>query len=192
MHFTFLDDDISRKSCLNYPVIGVSTDAEKYINADFFVAIGNPKVREKVQEKLAGMNIVSLVHPDAVIAPDVAIGRGVAVMAGVVINPGTSIGEGCIINTGATVDHDNRIEDFVHVSVGCHLAGTVTVGKSTWIGAGTVVSNNVNICGGCMIGVGAVVVKDISEPGTYVGVPAKRIEDKKMEYSEKSGGGISP
>lgn len=192
----FLDDDESLKSCLNYPVIGISMDIEKYIDADFFVAIGNPKTREKVQRKLAGMNIVSLVHPDAVIAPDVAIGKGTAVMAGAVINPGSVIGEGCIINTGATVDHDNRIEDFVHVSVGCHLAGTVTVGKSTWIGVGAVVSNNVNICGGCTIGAGAVVIKDISEPGTYVGVPAKRIEDKEMKHTENSyvsvGGGIPP
>ncbi|MCC8150395.1 MAG: acetyltransferase [Lachnospiraceae bacterium] len=180
----FLDDDTLIKSCMKYPVVGVLSDAEKYIDADFFVAIGNPNVREKVQEKLAGMNIVSLVHPDAVIAPDVIIGKGTAVMAGVVINPETSIGDGCIINAGATVDHDNKIENFVHVSVGSHLAGTVTVGRSTWIGAGTVVSNNVNICGGCMVGAGAVVVKDISEPGTYVGVPAKLIGDKEMKYAE--------
>jgi len=188
----FLDDDTSLKYCLDYPVIGVSADAEKYIDADFFVAIGNPKIREKMQKKLAEMNIVSLIHPDAVIAPNVVIGKGTAVMAGTVINTGSDIGEGCIINTGATVDHDNRIEDYVHVSVGSHLAGTVTVGKSTWVGVGVVVSNNVNICGGCTIGAGAVVVKVISEPGTYVGVPAKRIEDKKMKYTENPAWGGLP
>lgn len=185
----FLDDDTSLKSCWNYPVVGVSSDGEKYIDADFFVAIGNPETREMVQGKLTGLNIISLVHPDAVIAPDVVIGRGTAVMAGAVVNPGSSIGEGCIINTGATVDHDNKIENFVHVSVGCHLAGAVTVGKATWIGAGAVVSNNVNICGGCTIGAGAVVVKDIRERGTYVGVPAKMTGDKKMKYSENLCGG---
>ena len=37
------------------------------------------------------------------------------------------------------------------------------------------VSNNITICGGCMIGAGAVVVRDIEEPGTYVGVPARRL-----------------
>ena len=49
----------------------------------------------------------------------------------------------------------------------------MTIGNSTWIGAGATVSNNVNICGECTIGAGAVVVKDITEPGTYIGVPAR-------------------
>jgi len=39
----------------------------------------------------------------------------------------------------------------------------VHVGKGTWIGAGAVVSNNVNICCGCTIGAGAMVIKDIRE-----------------------------
>ena len=62
----------------------------------------------------------------------------------------------------------------MHVSVGAKLSGTVSVGKSTWIGIGASVSNNLSICEGCMIGAGAVVVKDIDEAGTYVGVPAKK------------------
>ena len=36
-------------------------------------------------------------------------------------------------------------------------------------------SNNINICGGCMIGAGAVVIKDIDVQGTYIGVPAKNM-----------------
>ena len=49
------------------------------------------------------------------------------------------------------------------------------MGDGTWIGAGATVSNNVAICGECMIGAGVVVVKDIQEKGTYVGCPAKKI-----------------
>lgn len=92
------------------------------------------------------------------------------------MNPGAVIGKGCIINTCASVDHDCRVEDFVHVSVGAHVAGTVRIGERTWVGAGATVSNNVRICDDCMIGAGAVVVKDIMERGTYVGVPAERIK----------------
>ena len=67
-----------------------------------------------------------------------------------------------------------RIGDYVHVSVGAHLCGTVTIGEETWVGAGVIVSNNIDICEGCMVGTGAVVVKTISEAGVYTGVPAKR------------------
>ena len=84
------------------------------------------------------------------------------------------IGEGCIINTACSIDHDCKLGNFVHVAVGAHLAGSVTVGERTWVGAGATISNNISICGECMIGAGAVVVKDIAENGTYVGVPAKK------------------
>ena len=72
------------------------------------------------------------------------------------------------------VEHDNVIEDFVHVSVGVKLGGTVHVGKKTWIGLGSCINNNINICSNCVIGAGAVVVRDIDEQGIYVGVPAKQ------------------
>ena len=95
------------------------------------------------------------------------------IMAGAVINPGTKIGKGCIINTCASVDHDCDIGDYVHVAVGSHVCGTVSVGNQTWIGAGATVINNIYICPECMIGAGAVVIKNIIQNGTYIGIPAK-------------------
>lgn len=177
--FAFLDDDESIKTSMGLEVIGKTADAFTYKDeADFFVAIGNNAVRERVQVKLIeqGLNVLSLIHPSAVIGTDVEIGIGTAVMAGVVINSSTRIGKGCIINTSASLDHDNVIEDYVHISPGVNIAGTVKVGKGSWIGIGSVVSNNVNICSGCKVGAGAVVVKDITEPGTYVGVPVRRVD----------------
>lgn len=48
----------------------------------------------------------------------------------------------------------------------------VKIGVSTWVGIGASVSNSLSVCSDCMVGAGAVVVKDIAELGTYVGVPA--------------------
>lgn len=173
----FLDDDVNKKTCGVYPVVGTSKDTSLYAEYDFIVAIGACSIRAKVQTELEkqGLHIVSLIHPHAVLAEDVVIGAGTAVMAGAVINPAAVVGSGCIINTGATVDHDNIIEDFAHISVGSHLAGTVRIGTGTMVGAGAVVSNNTEICGGCMIGAGTVVVRNIETAGTYVGVPARKI-----------------
>lgn len=56
------------------------------------------------------------------------------------------------------------------------MSGSVYIGEETWIGAGVIVSNNIKICNNCMIGAGAVVIDDIAEQGTYVGVPAKKIK----------------
>ena len=163
-----------------YQVADEDTDLENFINEkyDFIVGIGDAKIRRKVQEKLIakGASIVTLIHPAAAIAYDVSIGTGTVIMAGAVVNPGTKIGDGCIINTCASVDHDNTIGDYVHISVGSHTAGTVAMGDNCWLGIGAVVSNNLSICADCTIGAGAVVVKNIIKLGTYIGVPARKID----------------
>lgn len=175
---SFLDDNQNLKSSMGIDVIGTTKDVIKFIDShDVIVGIGNNSTREKIQNMLEKLeaSIPVLIHPNAIIGTDVEIGNGTVVMAGAVINCCTKIGRGCIINTSATIDHDNIIEDFVHISPGAHLAGTVKVGKGSWLGIGSVVSNNINISSGCILGAGAVVVKDIVEPGTYVGVPVRRI-----------------
>lgn len=168
----FLDDDENLIECAGFPVVGKSSQAFDIVG-DKIVAIGNAKIRERIQSTI---KVVALIHPDAVISRRVEIGDGSVVMAGAVINSDAVIGKGCIINTGASVDHDCVIGDFAHVSVGAHVAGTCHIGERTWIGAGATVSNNVNICSDCMIGAGAVVIKEIDTPGTYVGVPVEKVK----------------
>lgn len=173
---SFLDDAPGAAECGGYPVAGQVKDAARYSDCEFAVAIGNAAVRREKQELVASLGIRAavLIHPAAVIAEDSVIGEGTVVMAGAVINPGAVVGKGCIVNTCASVDHDCVLADYVHIAVGAHLAGNVAVGEGTWIGAGAVVSNNVAVAGGCTVGAGAVVVRDLTEPGTYIGVPARK------------------
>lgn len=177
LEILFLDDNCNLKSCGDYEVVGESKDASEYREYDFIVAIGNSNVRKQIQKQLIekGLQMVSLIHPNAVIADNVEIGVGTVVMAGAVINPYVKIGQGCIINTCASIDHDCTIGDYVHVAVGTHVAGSVEIGDNTWIGVGATVSNNIIISCDCMIGAGAVVVSDISEPDIYIGVPARKM-----------------
>lgn len=175
---SFLDDNENAQECMGIPVIGKSSDMEEYVDkADFFVAIGNAKIRKKLTEQLEvlGAMIPVLIHPNAVIGEWVTVGKGTVIMAGAVVNPNCAIGKGCIVNTCSSVDHDCCIGDYVHVAVGAHIAGTVSIKDNTFIGAGVAIKNNVSICADCIIGAGAVVVKDIEEAGTYVGVPARRM-----------------
>jgi len=147
----FLDDANETIECAGFPVVGKVSDAASLSDGcDFIVAIGNARVRRKIQNEISGV-ITTLVHPAAVISRRVEIDRSSVVIAGAVINSDTKIGEGCIINTGASVDHDCVVGDFAHISVGAHLAGTVHVGSGTWVGIGATVSNNVTICQDCMI-----------------------------------------
>lgn len=173
----FLDDAYcENETILSFPLLGRVKDYEKYSDCEFVIAIGNPKIRERIAESI-DVKWYTAIHKTAVVSTlDVTIAEGTVVMANAVINPGAKIGRHCIVNTGAVVEHDNVLGDFVHVSPKAVLAGTVCVGKSTHIGVGAAVINNISITSDCIIGGGAVVNKDITESGTYVGVPARRIK----------------
>lgn len=167
----FLDDDKSLTHCGEYPVVGTT---EKVPSGDLFVAIGNAEIRKKFCEQYYNQ-LVTLIHPSAVIAKDSSIGSGTVIMANTVVNPGSAVGDGCIINTSASIDHDNTIGNYTHISVGAHTAGTVKIGDNVWLGIGAIVSNNINICSDCIIGAGTVVIRNIDEVGTYIGVPARKL-----------------
>jgi sugar O-acyltransferase (sialic acid O-acetyltransferase NeuD family) len=176
----FLDDEIQLNSFMGAEVIGRSNDFYSYTSDyDIFVGIGDNKIREKFYDLIeeTGATVPSLVHPKAIIGEQVVIGKGTAIMAGVVINSCCHIGIGAIINTGATIDHDNILSNFVHISPGVHTAGNVKIGKNNWIGIGSTISNNVCITDYCVIGAGSVVIDTITVQGTYVGVPVRRIDN---------------
>lgn len=174
----FLDDadDVQGKKIIGFPVLGKIADFDKYRDCEFVIAIGNPYIREKISNELP-VKWYTAIHPAAVISSlDVEIGEGTVIMANAVVNPSARIGKHCIINTGAIVEHDNILEDYVHLSPNVTLAGIVKVGKSTHIGAGSCTKQVLNIASDCIIGAGSVIVKDITESGTYVGVPARKIK----------------
>lgn len=176
----FLDDE---KDCAipGYVLAGKVQDYSAYLDDwDFFVAIGNCRIREKIQKMLIDRCavIATLIHPNAVIGSFVEIGAGSFLAAGTVVNPGAKLGEGVIVNTCASIDHDCAVGAFSHVAVGAHLCGTVQIGERTWIGAGATVINNITVCADSMVGAGAVVVRSISSAGTYIGVPAQKAKNE--------------
>lgn len=168
-------DDHATGDVMGFPIIGTSSDIEDLNDgsADFIIGIGNNAVRKTIAETY-NVNWVSIIHPSAQIGFNAEIGKGTVVMANAVVNVCAKIGEHCIINTGAIVEHDNVIEDYTHISPNAALGGTVRIGSLTHVGIGATVKNNTEICSDCTIGAGAVVVKNIKEPGTYVGVPARK------------------
>lgn len=179
----FLDDKRTIEEVVigKYKVIGKIKDiislSQKDPTIQFIIGIGNNKIRKKIAEEYQKMNYYIAIHPSAQIALGVNIGKGTAIMANACINSSSKIGEHCIINTGAVVEHDNNIESYVHISPNATLCGTVQVGELTHIGAGVIVRNNIKICSNCIIGAGGVVVKDINESATYIGVPTKKLKE---------------
>lgn len=141
------------------------------------IAIGNNHIRAEKQKRLgdAGAKLVTLVHPSAVISAYASLGEGVVVFGNAVVNASAVVGAGVIINTGAVIEHDCVIDEFAHVSPNAALAGGVNVGREAWVGACASVRQLLTVGAGAVVGMGAVVTRDVPSGLTVLGSPAKTL-----------------
>jgi sugar O-acyltransferase (sialic acid O-acetyltransferase NeuD family) len=140
------------------------------------VGLGEPRYELWMRLQSPSLSFPFIVSPDAMVNEQVSGGVGAVVMDGAVINSGAAIGRGAIVNTNSTIEHDVVLEDWVHVAPGATISGGTTLGRFSMIGAGATVIEGVKIAAGCMVGAGATVTDDLTEPGVYVGSPARRVK----------------
>ncbi len=151
-------------------------------NIRAFIAIGNPTTRGKIFSNLKerkNFSFPSIKHPAAIFDKRdgyLRMGKGCIVSANAVLSTDVTLEDFVHVDYGATIGHGSRLMAFARISPGANISGNVTIGRSVYIGAGAIVLENLDICEGVIIGAGAVVVSSITEKGTYVGVPARRLE----------------
>jgi acetyltransferase-like isoleucine patch superfamily enzyme len=122
---------------------------------------------------LYGCTIVDdcFIGPFVEIQRDVVIGKRCRVQSHAFICEFVTIGDDCFISHGAMFINDLFSE-------GGPAKGRRDLWRPTTVGHGVSIGTNttilpVTICDRVVIGAGAVVTKDITEPGVYVGNPAR-------------------
>lgn len=172
----FLDDAYTEKADFYGSVIYGKTEKYKeFSDCQIIIAIGNSDIRKRIATSI-DCDWYTAIHPSAQISESAKIGKGTCVMANAVINADAEVGDHVIVNTGAIIEHDCKIGDFSHLSPRATVCGVTTIGKSVWLGAGSTIKNVISICDNVIVGAGAAVVTNITEKGTYVGVPARIIK----------------
>jgi sugar O-acyltransferase (sialic acid O-acetyltransferase NeuD family) len=143
------------------------------------LAIGNPRLlgvlreRYRVNPMLAFPN---LIHPGSTGDwANIRMGEGNVVLNGVAFTTDITMGSFNVLNPGCTVAHDCVLGDYNLLGPGARLAGAAGLGNRVLLGAGAAVLPTVKICHDVLVGAGAAVVGSITEPGTYAGVPARRL-----------------
>jgi len=178
-----IDDNKELKDSMisEYKILGGEEALIELKNEGIYMgiaAIGNNNLRDSVYKKIKdmGFDIITAVHPSAILGSRVKIGEGTVVMPNVVINVDSVIGNNCIVNTSASIDHECTIGQSAHISPGVRLAGGVKIGDLTHIGIGSVVIQGITIGSNTVVGAGSVVTKDIADNCVAVGIPARVIK----------------
>ena len=176
----FIDDDYSLQGeeVDGYKVVGPVTYLNSLSNVWAVCAIGNTTARKMVIERLKNIHFAKLIDPSVRISDRVSIGEGSIVCAGSIITVDVHIGKHNIINLNCTIGHDAVLSDFVTLYPSVNISGQVSIGTLTECGTGSQVIQGLTIAAGANIGAGAVVVKNITDNGIYVGCPARKIKGR--------------
>lgn len=176
----FIEKDAGGYCC------GVPIENDSYFDPDLYeavVAVGNPIVRQKIVIPLVqqyGLGIfTSLISPSANIMSDtVEVGLGSVICANCILTCDIRLGNFSQLNLATTIGHDTVTGDFFTTAPGVHVSGKVVTGHRVYLGTNASTVEHIVIHDDVTIGAGACVSKDILESGTYVGVPARKLEKK--------------
>lgn len=153
----------------------------------FAVSVSDSHLRKALTEQMlaAGATVQDVIHPTAQIGPDVQIGRGAVISAFTFLGAGARIGRMFQCNVWTSVHHDCIIGDYVTLAPGARCNGNVHVQDHAYVGASAVIRQGTPerplvIGEGAVVGMGAVVTKDVVPFTTVVGNPARVLRPGKQ------------
>ncbi len=180
---TFVDDGahpsmVNGESCMDYASFRALPGASKSI----VLAISDSRIRERLAVRCAadGLGFFEVRASNVVVMDEVTIGEGAILSPFVTITSNVRIGRHFHANLYSYVEHDCVIGDFVTFAPGVHCNGNIVIEDHAYIGAGAMIKQGkpgrpLTIGHGAIVGMGAVVTRDVPPGATVVGNPARPI-----------------
>jgi sugar O-acyltransferase (sialic acid O-acetyltransferase NeuD family) len=141
------------------------------------VAVGNPEDRFNIVQRLPKeTKYFTHIHTSCqILGNDVEIGEGSIICAGTIITTNVKLGKHTHLNLQTTIGHDCEIGDYFTTAPGAKISGNCRIHDYVYVGTNASIKEKITIHSQTTIGLNAGVVKNIDEPGTYVGCPSKKI-----------------
>jgi sugar O-acyltransferase (sialic acid O-acetyltransferase NeuD family) len=134
--------------------------------------------RQSIIDVLDSLNldVVSYIHDTAQVHKSSKIGRGVIIMNCSTVMQNVKIGDYCIIEMFCLIAHDSSVGSNCIIHSGSMIAGATSVGNNCTFNFKSSVLNRLSICNDVIVGAASTITKDITNAGTYVGTPARKIK----------------
>jgi sugar O-acyltransferase (sialic acid O-acetyltransferase NeuD family) len=175
----FVDDseELQGKEINGYKVLGKSKWLlEQKSGMEVVCAVGSSLIRKKITEGLEDIKFATLIDPSVIGSDRVKIGCGCIICAGTIMTVDISLDDHVIINPNCTIGHDSDLKKFVTLYPSVNVSGNTLLGECVEVGTGSQIIQNKKIGRGTIVGAGAVVVKDLPESCTAIGIPAVPIK----------------
>ena len=142
------------------------------------VAVADSKDRFDIVQRLPkGTKFFTWVHPTVLIMDDnIEIGEGAFIGANSILTTNIKIGNHCLLNRANHIGHDCIIGDYFSAMPSAIISGNVKIGNKVYSGTNSSIREKITICDDVIIGMNTSIVKHITESGTYIGSPTKKIK----------------
>jgi sugar O-acyltransferase (sialic acid O-acetyltransferase NeuD family) len=175
----YLDDDPTAvgRELDGVRVLGTIEDAASYPEARLLVCAGRGAARATIAARLTDQgrtedDFVTVIDPDVYVPPTCEISSGGILLTGVVLTTNVSIGRHVVVMPNVTLTHDVLIESYVTLCAGVSLGGHSWIGEGAYIGMNATVKENIRVGAYSVLGMGAVLTRELPPHQTWVGVPA--------------------
>lgn len=146
----FIDDAVESGTLINgIKVLGGIKYLLSKENTNVVIAIGNPKIRKAIIDKLSvkKINFPTIIHPKVSLhdSSRISIGKGTYITEGCIITTDVSIGDFCLLNVGVTINHDAIIGNNCVIMPGVRITCGINLGANSFVSANCVLSKAISI-----------------------------------------------
>lgn len=176
----FLDDNaaLHGTQVAGLDVIGPTEAVHDHPEAQVVLCTGRPThylSRPWIAERLAlpDERYATVIHPTASLGSTCAIGAGTILLAHVALTADVVVGRHVAVMPQVVLTHDVRVDDFVTIGSGVRLGGTCHLAEGAYVGSGVCVREGLRIGARAMLGMSAVVTRDVPDERMWFGAPAR-------------------